>query len=694
MLNNQYLSRLINHKESIIVAMIVMVIIIMIIPLPTGIMDALIAFNLGISVLVLMVVIYMESPLSLTAFPSILLILTLFRIGITVSTSRLILLDADAGKIVNTFGQFVVHGNLVVGAIIFAIITLINFIVITKGSERVAEVAARFSLDAMPGKQMSIDSDLRAGNITQEQANTKRNDLGLESKLYGAMDGAIKFVKGDAIASIVAIVINLFGGVMVGLMIHDMNLTTAVKTYSLLTIGDGLVQQIPTLLVSLTAGMMVTQVSGESNKSNLGNNILNQVFKSYKPLIATGVVIFLLALIPGMPSVVLLIILGIFLLCAYFIYSKTKPGAQSQSETVNVIEDHKSNNMPLDISSVKVLPLVLYLSNQLKSSPNLSVIKESLSKTQYEIMEELGVVLPHVVIAYDERLELNEYQLIINEIPAVKGKFYWDKILLLDSEYREVLGNIELQRNEFKFNNKEGYFIDAKHKDKCEEFGLQYYSYNEFLLLHLRSILRVYVPDFLGLQEVKNMLDKFQDYQDLIRELVRYLPINKIAEILKRLVMEDISIRNFKLILDGLFEWVQREKEVVILTEYVRKSLGRYIAYKFSNGSYLISAILLSENLEDLIRQSIRYTNNGSYLALDTDHREQIISKLKEHIEANQNINNLAIVTQMDVRRYVKFVIEKELPQINVLSFQELEDYCQYNNIGIIGSDDYEPNFG
>ncbi|MFN7094778.1 MAG: FHIPEP family type III secretion protein, partial [Burkholderiales bacterium] len=321
--NNKFLA-LTQNKELSIVFLVLIVLCMLIIPLPTEVMDVLIMFNITVSIIVLMVVIYMDSPLKLTAFPSILLILAMLRIGITISTSRLILLDADAGKIVETFGNFVVSGSLVVGVVIFTMITIINFIVITKGSERVAEVAARFSLDAMPGKQMSIDSDLRSGTIDMEEANQRRKDLNLESKLYGAMDGAMKFVKGDAIASIIDILVNLVGGFIVGIVEHDMTLGKSISTYSILTIGDGLVQQIPTLLVSLTAGMMITKVSDESEQLNLGESVLKQVFSNRKAIIASSIMLIIMALVPGMPSVTIGVFFVILLIIIKFMHKKDK----------------------------------------------------------------------------------------------------------------------------------------------------------------------------------------------------------------------------------------------------------------------------------------------------------------------------------------------------------------------------------
>ena len=482
-----------NHKEISVVILILFILSMIIVPIPHALMDVLIGVNIGLTIIVLMVVIYMDTPLKLTSFPSILLILAVFRIGITISTSRLILLEANAGQIVETFGNFVVGGNLVVGVIIFIIITLVNFIVITKGSERVAEVAARFSLDAMPGKQMSIDSDLRAGNIDMPTAQRKRNDLGLESKLYGAMDGAMKFVKGDSIASIIDIVINIVGGLIVGIVQLNMSMSDALTTYTLLTVGDGLVQQIPALLISLTAGMMITKVSDDNSdkQENMGKNILNQIFTSPKALFSASALFLLMAVIPGMPSLVFLILFSLIVGLAILLLKRSKRGDQASAN--KLVEDEMTidgdtassdGTTNPDFVSWKLQPIVLHLAQNLKDSEYSATIKKSLIEVRQDILMNLGVEIPQIVIRYNAQLVANSYQLLVFEIPVTEAKIYPNNILLLNDDV-DILSSLAIDdkvknTTDLGFANN-GSWVNMKFKDQCDEFGISYLTINQYI---------------------------------------------------------------------------------------------------------------------------------------------------------------------------------------------------------------------
>ncbi|MDQ5921306.1 MAG: type secretion protein, partial [Pseudomonadota bacterium] len=519
-----------DNRELVLVLMILLVILMMIVPMPTVVMDTIITFNISISLLVLMVVVYLRSALALTSFPTILLVMALIRIGITVSTSRLILLDGDAGNIVSTFGEFVAGGNIIVGMIVFIIITIINFIVITKGSERVAEVAARFSLDAMPGKQMSIDSDLRAGNITPEVANEKRRMLGLESKLHGSMDGAMKFVKGDAIASIIDILINLVGGLLIGIVQRGLDFATAITTYSILTIGDGLVQQIPALLISLTAGMMITQVNDEGDEHNMGQNILKQIFSEYKAIIAACGLIFIMAWIPGMPTSVFMVIFSILAVIAFIMWRRrnVKPEiAESKAVKEEAAHDEASQTAD-DQSNMKLLPLMLYLAPNLKNSARLEQVKSILTNIQQEIMLEIGVMIPQIIIRYNAQLSDDEYQLLVSEIPVASARFDWDNILLLDiqEQYLTVLNMDNAIENTLQFGSTNmGIWISGDNKELCDSYSIRHLNYEQFLLLHFKTHVKKHLADFLGIQETKNILDKMTEFQELIKELLRIIPL-------------------------------------------------------------------------------------------------------------------------------------------------------------------------
>jgi len=679
------------YKELTIVLLVIAVLGIIIIPIPHAVMDALIGLNIGLTVIVLMTVLYMQSPLELTSFPSILLVLALFRIGITISSSRLILLSGNAGQIIETFGKFVVGGDLIVGVIIFCIITIINFIVITKGSERVAEVAARFSLDAMPGKQMSIDSDLRSNNISMEDAKRKRNQLDQESKLFGAMDGAMKFVKGDAIASIIDILINMIGGLIIGMVERGLPFSDALHKYTLLTVGDGLVQQIPALLISLTAGIMVTRVADDSSDDdNLGKNIIMQLFNRPKVMFSSSALFLLLALVPGMPKFVFIFLTVALITIGTILFKKTAQtddNPQNKNQEDKIVEKDEHEEQHPD-STYKIQPLIFSLSSNLQQSTQLQMIKKLLLGIKKDIRLRLGVEIPQIVLRYNSTIEDDSYQILLYEIPLATGRFYSDYILVTDNspEIESILNGYETIPNNINFGTShQGIWVAKTALEICKEFEINFISVESFIQIHITSILQKNAVQFLGVQEMKNIIDQ-SEYQEDIRELMRAaLPLNKLTEVFQRLIAENISIRNLKIIINTLIEWALREKEVVILVEYIRQALGHYISHKYSHGTGILPCFFLDDNIENLIRDAIRFNEKGSFLALNYTQETEIIQAVKELHSKHGKINiPPIIITQMDIRRYVRSIIEKELPYIEVLSFQEVEAYAKFNGLGIV----------
>ena len=677
---NDILQRISQQKELSLVILIVLALGMMMIPIPSEAMDVIIAANICLTIIILMVVVYMNSPLNLSSFPSILLILTMLRIGVTVSTTRLILLNGDAGQIIYTFGEFVVGGNIVVGIIVFLIITIINFVVITKGAERVAEVSARFSLDAMPGRQMSIDSDLRANNITVEQAKQMRRNLTLESRLFGAMDGSMKFVKGDAIASMIAIVINLIGGLLIGMVQHGLSFNEALQTYSILTIGDGLVQQIPALVISLSSGMMITRVSHEDEEVSLGENVLEQLFKARNPLIAAVVILLIMLFIPGMPKWVFLLIIVALVIVIKLVSRKASSTEAGEEKTAGGVVEEKPTSsgdveIPSNFESWKLAPIIIAVAENLRSDALTKAIKSSLSKAQNDILMDLGILLPNIILRYSDKIEKNSYQVLITEIPVANVPFFTDKILYVDQDMRglSALDVDDVIDNTADFGLRQlGAWIPASFSEKCDEFSLKYISPEEFFANNVKLILKAHLGDFLGMQEVKKLIDKMTEYQDLIKEVLRMISLSKLTEILQRLIREDISIRNFKLIVDTILENAQTEKDLVVLTEYVRQAMSRYIVHKFGSGRGVINCVIVSEMIEDEIRNGIRFNNGGSYLSLDPAFENRIIAQLKTEFQAFTT-NYPVIVTQFDIRRYLRSIVEKAFPNVVVLSYQEIE---------------------
>ncbi|MDD3266738.1 MAG: type III secretion system export apparatus subunit SctV [Burkholderiales bacterium] len=679
------------NKELSIIVIVICVMMMMILPLPPHVLDFIISFNIFITITLLMSVIYMRFPLELTSFPSLLLILALIRVGITISSSRLILMEGDAGDIVHTFGEFVVGGNLVIGIMIFTTITMINFIVITKGSERVAEVAARFSLDAMPGKQMSIDADVRAGSLTQEKAESMRKDLASESQLYGAMDGAMKFVKGDSIASIIDIVINICGGLIIGILQLGMTLGDAFHTYTILTVGDGMVQQIPQLLISLTAGLMITKVAGKEQQ-NIGQMVLTQVFSNTKALIGVAVLLIGFSAIPGMPTMIFVGISGSIFIIVYFMNKKkatNKNVSDGLSNDDVVVEDKEisSNGKGENFVSWKLSPLMLHMAANLKNTDYVDKIKNTLINIQNDIMLDLGITVPQIIIQF-QAIADDSYKLLVSEIPVTEAKVYKDYILVLYDDV-DILDALDLEdsvENEiqfgvFTFNSK---WVKAKNANDCDEFEIKYFTFDEFLHGHLKFHILNNISIFIGIQEVKDMIINMKDYDELIKELLKMLPLNRITEILQRLIAENISIRNFKAILDALLEWSQKEKDIVMLTELVRKSLGRNIAYKFSHETFVINAIILAEDFEDTIRNNIEYNSFGGFIQLDEATHNEIIYRIHDIMATIKRDVSVYLVTHIDIRRYVRMITEKYYPTLHVLSTEEIHEFAEIKCIGVL----------
>lgn len=669
-----------NRSDLLIAIVLMCVIFMMILPLPTWLVDVLIAFNIGISILLLMVSVYLKSPLEFLAFPSILLLTTLFRLSLSITTTRLILLDANAGKIVETFGEFVVGGNLIVGIVVFLIITIVQFVVITKGSERIAEVGARFSLDGMPGKQMSIDSDMRAGLIDMEQAKTRRENVEKESQLFGSMDGAMKFVKGDAIAGLIIIFVNIIGGVLIGTLQEGMEMGAALSQYSVLTIGEGLVAQIPALIISITAGMIVTRVSTDDS-TDMGTDITQQITNKPIALMVSGVLLLLMAIVPGLPWEVFLLLGGILVGGGYFLYFRSNKAVLGTPDYSPLTADKdgtgaskRSVSHPKDEFNITV-PIILEIDEDAEAYFDVTKLNADMIELRRAMYLDLGVPFPGIHVRFSQSVGQNTYRILLNENPVSKVDFMPNHVFVRGHE-RLNLDDIRVpyeKRREF-LPDTETLWVDEKYRDNLEKINVSYMELPRLVTYHLSFILRKYAHMFIGIQETRYLLGKMEDkYSELVKEIQRILPIQKIAEIFQRLVGEDISVRNLRSILEALIEWGQKEKETVLLAEYIRGNLKQYISYKYSNGENILPCYLLDQDLEETIRGSIRQTSAGSYLALEPSITSQFIEGVQ------RVIGNLAekpfkpvLLTSMDIRRYVKKLLEVELYDLPVLSYQEL----------------------
>ena len=694
-LGGEKVLRIINSSSDIVLALFIIVLIMMIIiPISPTVLDNLIALNLTASIVVLMVALYIPKAVHLSIFPSLLLITTLFRLGIEISATRQILLHAYAGHIIYAFGDFVVGGNFVVGGVIFLIITIVQFIVVTKGAERVAEVAARFTLDAMPGKQMSIDADMRSGIIDAAQARDLRLALTKESQLYGAMDGAMKFVKGDVIAGIVIAVINIVGGLIIGIAMHNMSAMQAAKTYTLLSIGGGLVAQIPSLLISLTAGIVTTRVSSEKKDSHLGKEISSQLLNQPKAIMLASGVLFLMGFIKGFPTIIFFVIsIATFAIGFTVWYNGKKSAAKTQAGMTSAkvetdVDGHAVIRGGVDEYAL-TLPVILEvgktLSNTIrKEKGGTTFIEDMIPKMRHALYQDLGVRFPGVHVRTDSpTLESDEYSISLNEVPIIRGKIIENALLTTESPENLRRYNIPFTTTK---NNigQPSVWVDSKFQDILQKAGIKFWKPLDVMILHLSYFYRQHGADFIGIQEVRGILEFIEkSFPDLIKEVTRLVPLQKLTEIFKRLVQEQISIKDLRTILEALSEWAQSEKDTVLLTEYVRSSLKRYISYKYSQGQSVLSVYLLDPEIEDMVRGAIKQTSAGSYLALDPDSVQMILHAMRTTIVPTPvGGQPPVLLTAIDVRRFVRKLIEGEFPDMAVVSYQEVVPEIRIQPLG------------
>lgn len=677
-----------SRPELIVLMLMVIVIAMLIVPLPAPVLDFLIGFNITTALLVFMGSFYIVNILDFSTFPSILLITTLFRLSLSISTSRLILLEAEGGKIITTFGQFVIGDNLVVGFVVFAIVTIVQFIVITKGSERVAEVAARFSLDAMPGKQMSIDADLRAGLIDNAGVEKRRSELERQSQLYGAFDGAMKFVKGDAIAGIIVIFVNLIGGIAVGVAQHGMSMSEALTTYTILTIGDGLVAQIPALLIAIAAGFVVTRVAGSG--ANLGADIVGELLSNSFALLATAALAFGIGLLPGFPMPVfsgIAAVLGGLYIRRVWKGGRDSPpgrghgrglvgklaasfGGASASDQQGVAQTEHAS-VDIDKLIPETVPLMVMVSETVK--PKLEA-DQTVAAIRRQAFADMGLRLPEIEISASPSLADTEVVVLINEIRAATFHISFDKHRVVGSTL--VLEGLPIEALTLPDGTGgDAFWVGSEQAQLLTKMGVRMRTafddfYDQFMTLVLRNI-----SEFFGVQEAKRLLDDMEKkYPELLKETYRHASVQRVSEVFQRLLGEKISVRNMKLILESLAQWAPKEKDAVLLVEHVRVALARYISNRFATGGRL-NAFMLSHDIEETVGNGIRQTSTGSFLNLEPAKSEALLDLIAvELARVGFSQRDIVLLTSMEIRRFVKRLIERRFPELEVLSFGEVAD--------------------
>lgn len=672
-----------NKPELIVLGIMILVIAMLILPLPTYIVDLLIGLNIVISLLILMSSFYITKIIHFTSFPALLLITTLFRLALSISTSRLILLDADAGDIITSFGQFVIGDNLVVGLVIFAIVTIVQFIVITKGSERVAEVAARFSLDAMPGKQMSIDADLKSGIIDNDGVKHRRIELEQESQLYGAFDGAMKFIKGDAIAGIVIIFVNFLGGISVGMVQMGFSFSEALTTYTMLTIGDGLVAQIPALLISISAGFIVTRVGG--TQKNLGQNIIKELFSHDFSLIITAVLTFIMGFLPGFPTLIF-ILLSILISGSYLRktlankkIAKNQKKISGQHSSINDRENNVQSQSNVDISYHEAVPLIISISEQHKDYIENNRLTQWLKN---QILIQYGLLLSDFIINYSAELEPYKVIILVNEVRSAEFHIIFESYRVLNKT--SEFGQLGLKTQTTQKQGETYYWVQQEEKNRLEPLGYLFASDISEFYCYFSQVITRNISEFFGIQETKDLLDQLErKYPELLKECYRHVSIQRITEVLQRLLQEQISIRNIKIILGGLVQWGPREKDPIMLVEQIRTLLARYITASFIFQQKL-HVLIVSAELEEIIRQGIRQTSAGSFLNLEPAQLDLVQDRLLVAIKENYTIPKIVLLCSVDVRRFITKILATHYPGLNVLSFAEITEGTEVNIIKTI----------
>ena len=678
----KFLRRLPASPDIAVALVVILAIAMMILPMPHVVVDTLIAFNLGFAVLLLMVALYVLSPLEFSSLPGIILISTVFRLAITITTARLILAEGDAGDIIRTFGEFVISGNLIVGFVVFLIITLVQFIVIAKGAERVAEVGARFTLDALPGKQMAIDAELRNGDIDQAQARARRSTLERESQLYGAMDGAMKFVKGDAIAGLVVIAVNMIGGLAIGTLTRGMSLGQALHEYTLLSIGDALISQIPALLLSLTAGTIVTRVTGGRDIA-LGRDIAEQLVSDPRALRLAAAVLLGMAAIPGFPAPIFLILALVFAAGSFRLKARPDPAAVKAAEE----EEAEPARATKPALPAEVVPVMLNLAPGLVESLDAEALAKSIARIRSAVSSDLGVLIPEVGATVDPMLAEGEFRLDVEGVPVETGHVRPDQLVLDDDVANLELAGIPFTREE---GTGAPVWIAVEHGAALDEAGIGHLDAAGIVGARVRATLMRHTGRFVGIQETRALLARMETgYGDLVKEVLRSVPVPRIAEVLRRLLDEGIPMRNTRILLESLAEWGEREQNVMLLTEYVRSGLKRQICHRHANAHKVVAAYVLERETEETIRRAVRDTAVGPYLVLEERASEALLSQMRRVQESagsrtGEEAGRPVLLASMDIRRFVRGFLFRNGVEIAVLSYQDLADEFTVQPVGSI----------
>ncbi len=671
-----------DHSDAIIVVLILAILGAMVLPVPPFLLDILLTSSITLSLIMLMATVYVVNPLQISSFPSLLLIATLFRLSLNVATTRKILLHGHegpdaAGKVIESFGQFVVGGNYVVGIIVFIVLVTINFIVITKGTERISEVGARFTLDAMPGKQMAIDADLNAGLIDEEEAKRRREEIAKEADFYGAMDGASKFIRGDAVAGIIITLINIVGGIAIGTLQHGMDLATAAANFTLLTVGDGLVSQIPSLITSTAAGLMVTRAVSEAN---LGKEIFSQLTGYPKALYMAAAALFVMAIVPGMPFLPFTILAVIIGVTGYMMQLdlKNKELRESEQKAQEIIQKGAQEEEEEFIAQPEMIAFEIGygLIPLVDESQGGELIKR-IKSLRKQLSKELGIVVPLIHIKDNLELRSGEYRILIKGIEVAKGEVYPDRYLAIDTgSTKGKIEGIETKEPTFGLT---AYWIDESQKEKAKMLGYTVVDIPTVIITHLSEVIKSHSYEILGRSETKELVEALAKKYPIVKELVpEPVTYSILHRVLQNLLRENIPIRDLLSIIEALADNIAKTTDTDVLTELVRESLSRLITSIYAKDGVLYAMTLSSESEEYLFEKIKEY--NGNLPPIDPAKLQNFIMSVNANMEKFLvHQRTPVLLTSSNVRRYVRKLIEPYMPNVVVLSYNEIEPRTKLN---------------
>ncbi len=680
-------------KSNILAAVgVVGILLLMILPLPAPALDLFLALNITISLLVFLMSIYILKPLDFPVFPSLLLITTLFRLSLNIASTRLILLHGHegvdaAGKIIMGFGHFVVGGNFVVGAIVFFILVIINFVVITKGAGRIAEVAARFTLDAMPGKQMAIDADLNAGLIDEAEAKRRREEIAKESEFYGAMDGASKFVRGEAIAGLIIMAINVVGGFVIGVFQQGMEVSAAAQSYTLLTIGDGLVSQIPALIISTAAGVLVSRAA---STASMGKEFLRQFSTHPQALAVTSVIVFLFSFIPGLPTLPFVILSSGIAFLAYVAFKeekRVKEEIKGKAEEEEAGPEEEAGEpeeverlLQLDILELEVGYGLIPLVDEEQGGDLLDRIKS----IRRQFAQEMGIIVPPLHVRDNLQLQPGQYRFLIKGIDVAKGNLMIGHLLAMNpGDVRKEIDGIPTTEPAFGL---PAVWITEEQKEEAQLAGYTVVDLSTVIATHLAEVIKKNAADLLGRQEVQRLLDALSKTSPkAVEEVTNVLSLGIIQKVLQNLVRENISIRDLLTITEALADYGEMTKDPEILTEYVRQRLGRAIVKPFLDENDTLRVLTLDSQIEETIRNSLQQTEHGAFLTLDPASAQKIINAVKKAVDEAEGMGMAPVIlTNPTVRRHLRRLVERFIPDVNVISHSEIPGNIRLESVGVI----------